>query len=478
MTLGSSENVQRRNIDTLLRQMTELGASDLHLRSARRPLIRLHGRLQPMDGEPLRASDIGTMMDAIMQPHHKAKFEKNLSVDLGYGIPGLGRYRCNVFLQRGTLAASFRMIPDKIKSVEDLELPDSLIEFCHLPMGLVLVTGPTGSGKSTTLSTLVQFIADQYPVHIVTIEDPIEFLLHDSQGTISQREVGTDTPSFYEALKNSLRQDPDVIMVGEMRDPETVSTVITAAETGHLVFSTLHTNDTSQTIDRILDNFPPGQQTQVRFQLSQVLRGVVSMQLVRRRDGSGRIAALEILRASPDMEKLIASGRTAEMLERIESSVGHYHMQSMNQSLVSLVVNGTITYMEAMRSSTDPDDLDLKLRRFFPKLIEQQERDEMSSSADYSQIFELLQFRKLYEEQEEKVKIQLAEKDELIGDLRQRLARQGEDVERLRRVIAEADERVAKAENERERVAMEAKQRVDKLQERVRELNQQLTARV
>jgi hypothetical protein len=267
-------------------------------------------------------------------------------------------------------------------------------------------------------------------------------------------------------------------MVGEMRDAETVSTVITAAETGHLVFSTLHTNDTSQTIDRILDNFPPGQQTQVRFQLSQVLRGVVSMQLVRRRDGAGRIAALEILRASPDMEKLIASGRTAEMLERIESSVGHYHMQSMNQSLVSLVVNGTITYMEAMRSSTDPDDLDLKLRRFFPKLIEQQERDEMSSSADYSQIFELLQFRKLYEEQEEKIKIQLAEKDELIGDLRQRLARQGEDVERLRHVVTEADERVAKAENERERVAMEAKQRVDKLQERVRELNQQLTARV
>ena len=368
------------------------------------------------------------------------------------------------------------MIPDKIKSVDDLELPDSLLDFCHLPMGLVLVTGPTGSGKSTTLSTLVQFIADQYPVHIVTIEDPIEFLLHDSAGTISQREVGTDTPSFYEALKNSLRQDPDVIMVGEMRDPETVSTVITAAETGHLVFSTLHTNDTGQTIDRILDNFPPGQQTQVRFQLSQVLRGVVSMQLVRRRDGSGRVAALEILRASPDMEKLIASGRTSEMLERIESSVGHYHMQSMNQSLVALVVNGTITYQEAMRSSTDPDDLDLKLRRFFPKLLEQEK--EMSSSADYSQIFELLQYRKLYEEQEEKIKIQLAEKDELVADLRQRLARQGDDVERLRRVITEADERVAKAENEKDRVAVEAKQRVDKLQERVRELNQQLTARV
>ena len=288
--------------------------------------------------------------------------------------------------------------------------------------------------------------------------------------------MGTDTPSFYEALKNSLRQDPDVIMVGEMRDPETVSTVITAAETGHLVFSTLHTNDTGQTIDRILDNFPPGQQTQVRFQLSQVLRGVVSMQLVRRRDGSGRIAALEILRTSPDVEKLIATGRTSELLERIESSVGHYHMQSMNQSLVALVVNGTIGYQEAMRCSTDPDDLDLKLRRFFPKLLEQEK--EMSSSADYSQIFELLQFRKLYEEQEEKIKIQLAEKDELIADLRQRLTRQGEDAERLRRAINDADERMAKAEAERERVSLEAKQRVDKLQERVRELNQQLTTRV
>jgi len=473
MSLASTEPSARRNIDVLLRQMTEMGASDLHLRSSRRPLVRLHGRLQSLEGEPLRATEIGTMMDAIMQPHHKAKFEKNLSVDLGYGIPGLGRYRCNVFLQRGTLAAAFRMIPDKIKSVDELELPDSLLDFCHLPMGLVLVTGPTGSGKSTTLSTLVQYIADHYPVHIVTIEDPIEFLLHDSTGTISQREVGTDTPGFYEALKNSLRQDPDVIMVGEMRDPETVSTVITAAETGHLVFSTLHTNDTGQTIDRILDNFPPGQQSQVRFQLSQVLRAVVSMQLVRRRDGSGRIAALEILRTSPDVEKLIATGRTAELLERIESSVGHYHMQSMNQSLIALVVSGTIGYQEAMRCSIDPDDLDLKMRRHFPKLLEQEK--EMSSSADYSQIFELLQYRKLYEEQEEKVKIQLGEKDELIADLRQRLARQGEDVDRLRKAMGDNDERLAKIEAEKERIAVEAKQRVDKLQERVRELNQQLT---
>ncbi|HVR29623.1 MAG TPA: PilT/PilU family type 4a pilus ATPase [Thermoanaerobaculia bacterium] len=473
MTTASTEQAPRRDIDSLLRHMTEMGASDLHLRSARRPLVRVHGRLQSLEGDPLRAAEIGSMMDAIMQPHHKAKFEKNLSVDLGYGIPGLGRYRCNVFLQRGTLAAAFRMIPDQIKSVEELELPESLLDFCHLPMGLVLVTGPTGSGKSTTLSTLVQYIADQYPVHIVTIEDPIEFLLHDSIGTISQREVGTDTPGFYEALRNSLRQDPDVIMVGEMRDPETVSTVITAAETGHLVFSTLHTNDTGQTIDRILDNFPPGQQSQVRFQLSQVLRAVISMQLVRRRDGSGRIAALEILRTSPDIEKLIATGRTSELLERIESSVGHYHMQSMNQSLIALVVSGTIGFQEAMRCSTDPDDLDLKMRRFFPKILEQEK--DMSSSADYSQIFELLQYRKLYEEQEEKVKIQLGEKDELIGDLRQRLTRQGEDVERLRKALSDTDERIAKLEAEKDRIAAESKQRVDKLQDRVRELNQQLT---
>ncbi|MDX1383384.1 MAG: ATPase, T2SS/T4P/T4SS family, partial [Thermoanaerobaculia bacterium] len=229
MSVASVDSTRSpRDIDTLLRQMTEMGASDLHLRPARRPLVRLHGRLQPLEGEPLKPAEIGAMMDGIMQPHHKAKFEKNLSVDLGYGIPGLARYRCNVFLQRGTLAAAFRMIPDKIKGTEELELPDSLIDFAHLPMGLVLVTGPTGSGKSTTLAALVQYIADHFPLHIVTIEDPIEFLLHDEVGTVSQREVGTDTPGFFEALKNSLRQDPDVIMVGEMRDPETVATVITA----------------------------------------------------------------------------------------------------------------------------------------------------------------------------------------------------------------------------------------------------------
>lgn len=479
MSVASNESSSSspRSIDDLLRQMTDMGASDLHLRPARRPLIRLHGRLQPLAGDPLKPAEIGTMIEDIMQPHHKAKFEKNLSVDLGYGIPGLARYRCNVFLQRGTLAAAFRMIPDDIKTVQDLELPESLLDFCRLPMGLVLVTGPTGSGKSTTLSTLVQYIADHSPLHIVSIEDPIEFLLHDNVGTISQREVGTDTPGFYEALRNSLRQDPDVIMVGEMRDPETVATVITAAETGHLVFSTLHTNDTGQTIDRILDTFPPNQQSQVRFQLSQVLRGTVSMQLVRRKDGSGRIAALEILRHSPDVEKLIAQGRTAELLERLETSVAPYKMQSMNQSLLALLVNDTITYEEAMSRSNDPDDLDLKLRRLFPKILEQE--NDMSSSADFSQIFELLQYRKLYEEQDQKIKIQLSEKDDAIAALRKRLENQGKELERARQAAGEVEERAARLEAEKARIAEEAKQRVDRLQERVRELNQQLsTSRV
>ncbi|MEE2777928.1 MAG: PilT/PilU family type 4a pilus ATPase [Acidobacteriota bacterium] len=425
-----------RDIDTLLRQMTEMGASDLHLRPARTPLIRLHGRLQPLEGEPLKAAEIGAMMDTIMQPHHKAKFEKNLSVDLGYGIAGLARFRCNVFLQRGTLAAAFRMIPDMIAQVQDLELPESLLDFAHLPMGLVLVTGPTGSGKSTTLAALVQYITDNFPLHVVTIEDPIEFLLHEEVGTVSQREVGTDTPVFFEALKNSLRQDPDVILVGEMRDPETVSTAISAAETGHLVFSTLHTNNASQTIDRILDNFPPGQQTQVRFQMSQVLKGVISMQLIRREDGSGRIGALEILRSSPEVEKLIATGRTEELLERIESSVAGLKMQSMNQSLVALLVHGTISCDEAMRRSTDPDDLDLKLRSLFPRLAEQ-ESSMSTSSADFSQIFELLQFRKLYEEQDEQLKIQLAEKDEVVAELRQRLEHPGEELGRIRGSVGE-----------------------------------------
>ena len=261
-------------VDDFLRLMVERGASDLHLKPTRRPLLRIDGYLVPLGDEPLPRGEIGRMLKDVLQPHQKVTLEKNLAVDFGYGVPGLARFRCNVYLQRGTLAAAFRMIPISVKAIEDLDLPDTLLEFCDLPMGLVLVTGPTGSGKSTTLAALMRYLSERRPVHIITIEDPIEFLFADAKASISQREVGIDTPSFSEALRNAVRQDPDVIMVGEMRDPETVATVITAAETGHLVFSTLHTNSAPQTIDRILDNFPAPQQKQLLMQLSQLLKGV------------------------------------------------------------------------------------------------------------------------------------------------------------------------------------------------------------
>src|SRR5581483_4360333 len=252
------------------------------------------------------------MMESILTPQQKAKLEQNMSVDLGYGVHGLARFRGNIYLQRGTVAAAFRLIPFSIKSLGELDLPQVMLDFCELPMGLVLITGPTGSGKSTSLAAMIKHITQRRQVHIITIEDPIEFLFTDGQASISQREVGTDTTHFTEALRNAMRQDPDVIMVGEMRDPETVSTVITAAETGHLVFSTLHTNSAPQTVDRILDTFPADQQTQVRAQLAQILKGVVSMKLVERADGQGRVATLEILRASPKISKMIEEGEISQ----------------------------------------------------------------------------------------------------------------------------------------------------------------------
>lgn len=460
-------------LDQLLRQMTESGASDLHLKPTRPPLIRVHGRLLPLGEVPLKPEDIGAMVGSILQPHQKRKLEERMSVDLGYGVHGLARFRGNIYMQRGTLAACFRRIPYQIKTLEDLDLPPVLLEFCELPMGLILVTGPTGSGKSTTLAALVKYITNRRPVHVVTIEDPMEFLFTDGVASISQREVGTDTPAFAEALRNVMRQDPDVIMVGEMRDPETVSTVITAAETGHLVFSTLHTNSATQTVDRILDTFPVDQQNQVRLQLAQVLKGVVSMQLVERLDGTGLIASLEVLKASPKISKMIEKGETSQLLEEVESSVAYYRMQSMNQSLLSLLVHGTISYAEAMRQSHDPEDLSLKLRRMFPK-IEERGGEMSPSTADFSEILMLQQYRKLYEEQEEKTKIRLAEKDERLGELEATIAARDQMVKDFERRLQEASHESERLRGDYNRLRQEAQEKIDKLMDRIRELNQRL----
>ena len=423
-------------LDDLLRFMTQKGASDLHLKPTRPPLLRIHGKLMPLEAEACKPPEIERMLMSILSPQQKARLDERMSVDIGYGVHGLARFRGNIYMQRGTLAASFRRIPYQIRTVQDLDLPETLLDFCDLPNGLVLVTGPTGSGKSTSLASLIKHIAARRPVHVITIEDPMEFLFTDDVASISQREVGTDTVGFSEALRNALRQDPDVIMVGEMRDLETIATVITAAETGHLVFSTLHTNTAPQTVDRILDAFPTGQQTQVRTQLSLVLKGVVSMKLLERQDGRGLVAGLEIMKTSPKIAKMIEQGETGGLLEEIESSVGYYRMQTMNQSLLALLCHGTISYAEAMRQSSDPDDLSLKLRKMFP-MIEERGGNMAPSTADFSQILELQQFRRLYEEQEEKVKIRIAEKEDRITALESAAATREDQIRDLQARIQE-----------------------------------------
>jgi twitching motility protein PilT len=458
-------------LDSLLKLMTDKGASDLHLKPTRPPLLRISGRLMPLEAEPLKLDQLKEMLLAILTERQKAKLEERMSVDLGYGVRGLARFRCNIYMQRGNIAACFRRIPYQIKSLEDLDLPKVLLEFCDLPMGLVLITGATGSGKSTSLAALIRYISSRRPVHVITIEDPMEFLFMDDVASISQREVGTDTGAFSEALRNAMRQDPDVIMVGEMRDPETVTTVITAAETGHLVFSTLHTNSATQTVDRILDTFPPDQQTQVKAQLGQVLKGVVAMKLVERKDGSGLVAALEIMRSSPKIAKMIEKGETSQLLEEVESSVGYYRMQSMNQSLLSLLVHDTITYAEAMRQSPDPEDLSLKLRRMFP-LIESKGGE--VSTSDFSEIVELQQFKKLYEEQEEKQKLQLAEKDEQMNELHAAIRVRDQQMEELGGRLQELGQDREKLRGDYARLRQEAQEKIDKLMERIKELNQRL----
>ena len=286
------------SLNDLLIYMSKQHASDLHLKPMRPPLVRVQGKLIPVKTDPLKPADLERMLYPLLNRVQREKFDAQQSVDFGYGVPGVARFRANMYMQRGTVGAVFRRIPIQVQNIDSLELPTAVRDMTQIPDGLVLVTGPTGSGKSTTLAAMILEIAEHEPLHIVTIEDPIEFLFQDKTAAISQREVGTDTPTFKEALRNAMRQDPDVIMVGEMRDVETITTVLTAAETGHLVFSTLHTNSAAQTLDRIIDAFPPEQHKQIRGQISLVLRGIVSLKLVKTLDGK-MTAVVEILKNSP-----------------------------------------------------------------------------------------------------------------------------------------------------------------------------------
>jgi len=338
------------------------GASDIHLKAGLPPMFRVDGSLVPLkDGKRLPPEEVARMAFGIMNEFQKEKFKSTNEVDLAYGVPGLGRFRVNVFQQRGTVGAVLRVIPFKVMTIKDLLLPQTLEKICLEERGLILVTGTTGSGKSTTLAAMIDHINATETNHIMTIEDPIEFLIRDKRSIVNQREVGVDTMSFGQALKSALRQDPDVILVGEMRDLETIETALTAAETGHLVMSTLHTLDATETINRIISAFPPYQQKQVRLQLASVLRAVISQRLVPKADGKGRVAAVEVLKATSRVREMIEDkDRTKEIADAISQGHQTYGMQTFDQSLMWLVKNQLVTYEEAHRQATNPDDFALR----------------------------------------------------------------------------------------------------------------------
>jgi twitching motility protein PilT len=339
------------------------GASDIHLKAGLPPMFRIDGSLVPLkDAKRLAPEDIGRMAVSIMNNFQKEKFKDESEIDLAYGVPGLGRFRVNVFMQRGTVGMVFRVIPFKIMTIEQLSLPKVLEKIAAEERGLVLVTGTTGSGKSTTLAALIDHINANRTAHILTVEDPIEFLIRDKRSVVNQREVGVDTKSFSRALKSALREDPDVILVGEMRDLETIEIAMTAAETGHLVMSTLHTLDAPETITRIVAAFPPYQQKQVRLQLGSILKAIISQRLVPRADGRGRVAAVEILRATARTRELIEDkDRTKELHDAIAQGTVSYGMQTFDQSLMKLLTSHLITYEEALRQATNPDDFALRV---------------------------------------------------------------------------------------------------------------------
>ncbi|MDO8684455.1 MAG: type IV pilus twitching motility protein PilT [Armatimonadota bacterium] len=350
------------HIDDLLRMLVEREGSDLHMRVGEPPVIRIHGDLIRTDLPVLKPQDVEDILFSILNEERKQKFRENMELDLSYEIKGLSRFRVNVFRQRGSVGAVLRAIPIKIKTIDDLMLPPVTKDICMRPRGLVLVTGPTGSGKSTSLAAMVDHINRNRRCHILTIEDPIEFLHTDRMSEINQREIGMDTHSFAYALKHCMRQNPDVILVGEMRDLETISLAITAAETGHLVFATLHTTDAPQTIDRVVDVFPPEQQEQIRTQLSVTLLSIISQTLLPRMDMPGRVAAFEIMVATSAIRSLIREGKTHQIYTDIQTG-GEFGMQSLDMCLIDLVRRRLVSYEQALAKSSNPREFQQRASR-------------------------------------------------------------------------------------------------------------------
>ncbi len=348
-----SEEAPAVDLDELLMALVERDGSDLHLTTGIPPTIRVHGDLTPLDEFPMMTPDeLQKMMYSIMTQKQREEFENHLELDMSYSVPGKSRFRVNVFQQRDSIGAVMRVIPFEILQLEKLGLPAAVQNFAYLPRGFVLVTGPTGSGKSTSLASLINMINENRPVHIMTVEDPIEFLHKHKRSVINQREVDTDTLSFNNALKHVLRQDPDVILVGEMRDLETIQIALTAAETGHLVFGTLHTQDAPQTVDRIIDVFPPHQQEQIRVMLAGALQGVVCQQLLKTADGKGRTVAAELMVCTSGIKNLIREGKTHQIYSAIQAGAQH-GMVAMDQSLATLVKSGKVTYDEAVEKCSN-----------------------------------------------------------------------------------------------------------------------------
>ena len=350
------------NIDDLLRIAVERKASDLHLKVGNHPVLRVNGNLEPVvELKRLMQEDTIAMAFAIMNAHQKERFKREHEIDMAHSVPGLGRFRCNVFNQRGAVGMVLRVIPTQVKTIHDLNLPLVLEKIAQERRGLVLVTGTTGSGKSTTLAAIIDSINANRTEHIITIEDPIEYLHRDKKSIINQREVGADTMDFSIALRSSLREDPDVILVGEMRDLETIETALLAAETGHLVLSTLHTLDATESINRIISMFPPHHQKQIRLQLAAVLKAVVSQRLVPRMDGNGRVPAVEIMINTPFIEDcVVVAEKTKFIKDAIAQGVSQYGMQTFDQSLFMLYERKLITWEEAIKHATNAEEFKLR----------------------------------------------------------------------------------------------------------------------
>jgi twitching motility protein PilT len=374
------------NINDLLKMAIERKASDLHLKVGSHPVLRIDGELTSLgELKRLMQEDTIAMAFSIMNARQKQRFKEDLELDIAYSVPGLGRFRCNVFQQRGAVGLVMRVIPARIMSVRELMLPPVIERICEERRGLVLCTGTTGSGKTTTLAAMVDYINNSRGEHIMTIEDPIEFLHRDKKSIVNQREIDVDTRGFATALRAALRQDPDVVLVGEMRDFETIETALLAAETGHLVFSTLHTLDATETVNRIISVFPPHHQKQIRIQLSQVLKAIISLRLVPRADGIGRVPAAEVLISTAYIRECIENKeKTKYIREQIALGTSQYGMQTFDQSLFQLYKSGLITLEDALQRATNPDEFKLKIQgvQFTADLSREQMEESLAMPGD------------------------------------------------------------------------------------------------